>query len=100
MSELTQHAPHDCFSILWDEIFTFTHKPTGAKSLSQSLPHFQLTSLQHSKWQSALHLLASRQRSDLIQDLVTLYPAITHLGGEEAMRGVVDAMQEVCGQWK
>jgi hypothetical protein len=29
-------------------------------------------------------------------DLVTLYPAIVHLGGEGAIRGVVDEMRRVC----
>jgi hypothetical protein len=32
-------------------------------------------------------------------DLATLYPAIIHLGGEAAMRGVVDEMKRVCEQW-
>jgi hypothetical protein len=32
-------------------------------------------------------------------DLATLYPAIIHLGGEAAMRCVVDEMQRVCEQW-
>jgi hypothetical protein len=33
-------------------------------------------------------------------DLATLHPAILYLGGEAAVRGMVDAMREVCGQWK
>jgi hypothetical protein len=46
-----------------------------------------------------LHLLAHRKRADLMGDLATLYPAIIHLGGEAAMRGVVDEMKRVCEQW-
>jgi hypothetical protein len=46
-----------------------------------------------------LHLLAHRKRADLMGDLATLYPAIVHLGGEAAMRGVVEEMKRVCGQW-
>jgi hypothetical protein len=30
---------------------------------------------------------------------ISLYPAIVHLGGEAAMRGVVDEMKRVCEQW-
>jgi hypothetical protein len=30
---------------------------------------------------------------------LTLYPAIIHLVGEAAMRGVVDEMKRVCEQW-
>ncbi|NET32058.1 MAG: hypothetical protein F6K19_08650 [Cyanothece sp. SIO1E1] len=100
LHDLIQHAPQDFLSILWDEIFALTHKPTGAKALSDSLPYLPLTTLSHADWQSSLHLLAYRQRSDLMQDLVTLYPAILHLGGEAAMHGVVETMHEVCNQWK
>ncbi len=100
LHELAKHIPQEFLSILWKEISAFKRKPAGAKFLSQSLPCFLVTSLLHSNWQSILHLLACRQRSDLMQDLVTLYPVIRDLGGETAMRGVVDAMREVCSQWK
>jgi hypothetical protein len=58
-----------------------------------------LANLPYEDWKSHLHLLAHRQRADLMGDLETLYPAIIHLGGEGAMRGVVDEMKRVCGQW-
>jgi hypothetical protein len=32
-------------------------------------------------------------------DRLTIYPAIVHLGGEAAMRGVVDEMKRICEQW-
>jgi hypothetical protein len=32
-----------------------------------------------------LHLLAHREKADRMGDLVTLYPAIVHLGGEAAI---------------
>ena len=35
-----------------------------------------------------------------MQDFITLYPPILHLGGTTAMQEVVDAMREVCNQWK
>jgi glycerol-3-phosphate cytidylyltransferase-like family protein len=54
----------------------------------------------YSEWQTHLHILAHRKRSDLMQDLVTLHPAILHLGGTAAVRGVIDAMRQVCSQWK
>ena len=71
-----------------------------ADHLSELLPHLPLCILPLEHWQNYLHTLASRKRSHLMQDLATLYPAILHLGSEEAMRGVVDAMREVCRQWK
>jgi hypothetical protein len=33
-------------------------------------------------------------------DLATLYPAILYLGGEDAGRGMVGEMGQVCKQWK
>jgi hypothetical protein len=76
-----------------------THKPTRAEALSSYLPRLPLHNLPYPDWQSHLHLLAHRTRADLMGDLVTLYPAILHLGGEGAMRGVVDEMKRVCEQW-
>ena len=100
LSKLAEHAPQGALSDLWKAILAFKHKPSGAKALSQFLPRFIEISWLSSNWRSSLHLLASRKRSDLMQDLATLYPVIRSLGGETAMRGVVDAMSEVCKQWK
>lgn len=100
LSELAKRVPRDILSILWNEISAFKYKPAGAKFLSQSLSCFLFASLSYPDWQSALHLLACRQRSDLMKDLSTLYPVILDLGGETAMRGVVDAMREIFSQWK
>ena len=71
-----------------------------AQALSAYLPRISLTTLSSNDWKSHLHLLAHRTRADLMQDLATLHPAIVHLGGKEAVRGMVDAMREVCSQWK
>ncbi len=71
-----------------------------AQELHSLLPHLPLTILPLNRWISYLHLLAHRNRADLMQDLATLYPTIVHLGGKEAVRGMVDAMREVCQQWK
>jgi hypothetical protein len=42
------------------------------------------------------HPLAHREKADLVGGLTL---AILHLGGEGAMRGVVDEMKRVCEQW-
>ncbi|MCY6489707.1 toll/interleukin-1 receptor domain-containing protein [Leptolyngbya sp. GGD] len=59
-----------------------------------------LVSLSYLDWTTYLRYLAHRNRGDLLLDFATLYPAIVHLGGKEAVRGMVDAMREVCQQWK
>jgi hypothetical protein len=100
LSDLAQQAPQDFLPNIWKAILDLAHKPTRAQVLSGSLPIFPIATLPYSDWQTYLHLLAYRQRSDLMQSLAILYPTILHLGGKAAMRGVVNAMREVCSQWK
>ena len=100
LSDLARQVPKIFLSNLQKAINDLTHKSAGAEALGESLAYFPLATLPYSIWCIYLHLLAHRWRSDLMQDLVTLHPAILHLGGEAAMRGIVDAMREVCGQWK
>ena len=59
-----------------------------------------LDRLPYTDWKTYLHLLDRRKRADLMGDLATLYPAILHLGGEDAGRGMVGEMTRVCRQWK
>jgi hypothetical protein len=100
LSELAKLTSQDSLPRIWEAMLCLSHKPTRARSLSSSLSHFSLSTLPLSNWQAYLHLLATRRRPDLMQDLSTLHPAIVHLGGEAAMPGVVRAMREVCEQWK
>ena len=100
LSELAKLAHQDFLPKIWEAILDLTHKPTRVESLSDSLSSFPLATFSYSDWQTYFHHLAHRRRSDLMQDLATLYPAILHLGGKAAMHGVVDAMQEICSQWK
>jgi hypothetical protein len=100
LSSLAQHAPQSYLGKIWETNDQITHKPTRANAISDYIPLLSHQKLPHPDWCKYLHLLASRKRSGLMADLAKLYPAILHLGGETAMRGVVDAMDEVCGQWK
>ena len=81
-------------------IAKFEYRSLAAQALSSYLSRLPLTSLPYPDWCAHLRLLAHRKRADLMGDLATLYPAILHLGGEAAGRGMVDVMREVCGQWK
>lgn len=100
LSDLVRQAPQGLLSELWETMLAITHKPSQANVLSDFLPRLPLATLPYSDWKAHLHLLAYRKRSELMKDLGTLYLAILHLGGKTAMRGVVDAMREVCSQWK
>jgi NB-ARC domain/TIR domain len=100
LSVLVQKLPEAFQPQAFDLIHTTIHNPTRAKDFSDDLPRLPLTTLSLSDWQSHLHLLAYSTRAALMKDIATLYPAIAHLGGKEAIRGMVDAMREVCNQWK
>jgi hypothetical protein len=49
-------------------------------------------------WCETLHHLATRTRRDLLADLRDLAPAITAMGGAEAVREIIRAIQDV-GRW-
>ena len=101
LCELTQHASQKNFLVnLWKAIFNLNYKPAAAKALSQILPYFQSPSLSYVEWKPSLHLLASRKRADLMQDLVNLYTTILNLGGKTAMSEIVKGIFEVCNQWQ
>jgi NB-ARC domain len=100
LSSLAKHAPEDCLIQIWESIEEIARKPTQAVALSGYSSRLPLTRLSHPDWCKYLHILAHRKRSELMEDLAQLYPAILHLGGVPAMRGVVDAINEVCSQWR
>lgn len=97
---LAPHLPEAFLSSVFDVINTITHKPTYAQAVSAYIPRLSLDTVSPTDWQSYLHILAHRTRTELMEDLATLYPTIVHLGGKEAVRDMVDAMREVCQQWK
>ena len=97
LSELAEHSPQNFLSNIYEAILAIVHKPSRAQAISGYITRL---SPPYAEWQTHLHILAHRNRADLMQDLVTLYPAILHLGGTAAVRGVVDTMRQVCSQWK
>ena len=100
LSRLAQQSPQNFLSNIYEAILAIVHKPTRAKAISSYITRLPLATLPYSEWQTYLHILAHRKRADLMQDLVTLYPAILHLGGTAAVRGVIDTMRQVCSQLK
>lgn len=100
LNKLAKYAPDNMLPMLYQAIIQINYKPFAAIALSGYLARLSPTKLSSTNWQSYLHLIAHRTRADLMQNLAALYPAIVHLGGKEAVRGMVDAMREVCSQWK
>ncbi|WP_103668149.1 NB-ARC domain-containing protein [Pseudanabaena sp. BC1403] len=97
LSKLAKQSPQNFLSNIYEAILAIVHKPSRAEAISSYISQL---SPPYAEWQTHLHILAHRQRSDLMKDFVTLYPAILHLGGTAAVSGVIDAMRQVCSQWK
>jgi hypothetical protein len=70
-----------------------------AHALSALLPRLALDEIDLPFWQELLATLTCRTRAEFLEDIPKLAPAIVALGGEEALRGVVEAMRQVCGWW-
>ena len=66
--------------------------------LSPHLAKFPYTAL-FSLWNKTLRILSTRRRRDLLSDIRALAPAVAALGGGEAVRETVDAIQDVCRWW-
>jgi hypothetical protein len=97
---LSKHGTQDFLVRIWEEIQQFTDKTPKAYALGKCLTNFLTTRLLYADWCKCIGILAYRKRSELLEDIAKLYPVISHLGSETAMRGVVDAMNDVCSQWK
>jgi hypothetical protein len=99
INQLINNSPDNYVNHLHDIIAEIPSISDRSQAFSSYLPRLPLHNLPYPDWKSHLHLLAHRKRADFMGDLATLYPAIIHLGGEAAMRGVVDEMKRVCEQW-
>ena len=60
----------------------------------------RLDMLKPESWQEKLRILGARQRQAMIQDLPKLERFMVSLGNREAFNGALQAMREVCEQWK
>ena len=100
LGSLFGYCPNSLLPKVCDAMDSITSPYYRARAYSSILQLLHIEEASFSYWKFLLHLLSSRKRSDLMEDLATLHPAIVHLGGTAAIRGMVDAMREVCDQWK
>jgi hypothetical protein len=100
LEHLAEISPQSFLLKIWEKIEQIVHKPTRAEAFNRCISYFPLSEITHSYWCKYIHILAYQRRPNLIHYFDKLYPAILHLGGETAMHGVIDAMNDVCSQWK
>ncbi|NES07396.1 MAG: hypothetical protein F6K22_34145 [Okeania sp. SIO2F4] len=68
-------------------------------ALADKLSQIRTTQL-YPLWQNTLHTLSLRTRPDLLSDITALTPVIFALGGEEAIKKTVIAIQDVSRWWR
>ncbi|NJM48616.1 MAG: hypothetical protein HC860_22615 [Alkalinema sp. RU_4_3] len=70
-----------------------------AQVYSELIQNWSLDNCPHQLFSELLYILADRQRCDLFKDLRSLQPAITHLGGEASINGLINSAKVICSQW-
>jgi hypothetical protein len=95
-----EHAPQDLLATIWDEIDRITNNYSKAGAIGNHISRLPLHELSYPDWCKYLHLLAHRDRAELMANIAKLYPVLLRFGGETTLRGVVDAINEVYSQWK
>jgi hypothetical protein len=70
-----------------------------ANALSRMIPPLKSSSFDFSFWKESLHVLARRERQNLLTDISELSSVIIALGGDEALAQTARAIQDVGRQW-
>jgi NB-ARC domain len=70
-----------------------------AQVYGELIQDWSLDNCSHQFLSELLHVLANRPRRDLLKDLRSLQPAISRLGGEKSMNGLISSVKGICSQW-
>ncbi|MBD2465716.1 hypothetical protein H6G89_32530 [Oscillatoria sp. FACHB-1407] len=99
MSSLVPYAPEILSEVL-ETIHAIPGDVPRAYALGTLVAQCNLGSQNYDFWKEILHTLANRDRQDLLRNIPNLSRAIFELGGEEAIAGVFQAIQQVCRWWR
>lgn len=97
VSNLVPYAP-EILPEIYEDIKTIPSDVPRAYALGQLVAQCNFETQMYSFWCEILHTLANRDRQDLLRNLPNLSRAIFTLGGEDAIAGVFEAIQDV-GRW-
>ena len=99
LSQLAPHLPKILPEAL-EAARVISDERHRAYALSRLATHFSESTDEPAFWSEILSVLACCPRQYFLSNLVNLSQAILALGGMEALRQVVRAIQDVCRQWK
>jgi hypothetical protein len=99
LASLTIHCSDELFLEIMNDINSLQPSEYKAQAYSKIFKNWYLEDCSYQDYSEWLHILSNRKRSDLLQDLIHLQPAIINLGGEDIINALIISMQEVCNQW-
>ena len=99
LRKLAEKLPQHLLPEVLEMTRSFQSEYQRSKALSFLLPRLSLTHWNEEFWEENLHILARRQRQELMKNLANLSSVIEALGGQEALRGLAIAMRDVSRQW-
>nr|MDJ0591230.1 hypothetical protein [Pleurocapsa sp. MO_226.B13] len=92
--------PHLTLSEALEKVKTIDNEKYRTEALQDLFKRLTLEEVDYAPWLQTLDVLASLSRKNFLELLPQLAPLIIHLGGNEALRETVKAVQDVSQWWK
>jgi hypothetical protein len=100
LDDLAENLPKKLYPEVLLMVQSIQSQGTSTKYLLEDLIYnLDQNDLDLSLWKLLLTTISCQWRKHYLNHLAQLAPAIVSLGGEAALRGVVESMRQVCGWW-
>jgi len=99
LGKFSEYWPDSWMPTLLEKSRNLKDGHSRAHAFSDLLLRLDPTEIDPPFWQELLATLTCRTRAEFFEDIPKLAPAIVALGGEDALREVVESMRQVCGWW-
>lgn len=100
LGNLAPHLPPELLPEALEIMKTFKERYYAAEAWFSLLPRLEELQVSFLSFAAILDTLAYRKRSELIQNFPTMQNTLTRLGGETTLDRCLQAMAEVCNQWR
>jgi hypothetical protein len=100
LSGLAPHLSENLLSEALEIALEMQYESCRVDTLSGLAPQIDLKYVNFPFWSKVLHTLAHQDRKHLLEDISKLAPAIIKLSDRSTLILVVQAMREVCQQWR
>lgn len=100
LKDLAPHIPPELLPEALEIMETFKERYYAAHAWFPLLPRLEELQVSFPSFATILDTLAYRKRSELIEGFPAMRNTLTRLGGETALDRCLQAMAEVCHQWR